>query len=137
MAYNPTSWRAGDKIKASKLNNMENGILEANELYMVHLETTESNGQYITRTVETCEQILAAINAGKIPYATITIEQENGIYGKAVARYEAFNYGPRSDGEPNTYTLLMSFFDADAEYKRDYITLTAATTNDVFSFITS
>ena len=41
MAYNPTSWRAGDKIKASKLNNMENGILEANELYMVHLESTE------------------------------------------------------------------------------------------------
>lgn len=40
MSYTPTEWQTGDTITAEKLNNMENGIKNANEPFIVTLTPT-------------------------------------------------------------------------------------------------
>lgn len=40
MSYTPTTWQTGDTITAEKLNNMEDGIKNANEPFIVTLTPT-------------------------------------------------------------------------------------------------
>lgn len=40
MSYTPTNWQTGDTITAEKLNNMENGIENANNPFLVTLTPT-------------------------------------------------------------------------------------------------
>ena len=41
MAYTPTNWQNGDTITAAGLNNMESGIENANEPFVVNITPTE------------------------------------------------------------------------------------------------
>lgn len=43
MSYTPTQWQTGDTITAEKLNNMESGIENANEPFIVTLTPTEQD----------------------------------------------------------------------------------------------
>lgn len=43
MSYTPTQWQTGDTITAEKLNNMESGIENANEPFVVTLTPTAAD----------------------------------------------------------------------------------------------
>lgn len=43
MSYTPTEWQTGDTITAEKLNNMENGIAEANYPLVITLTPTAAD----------------------------------------------------------------------------------------------
>lgn len=43
MSYTPTQWQTGDTITAEKLNNMERGIENANEPFIVRLTPTAAD----------------------------------------------------------------------------------------------
>lgn len=48
MAYEPTTWQAGDTITSARLNKMEQGIAEGGGVLMVELayeEDEESDGR--------------------------------------------------------------------------------------------
>lgn len=62
MSYTPTQWQTGDTITAEKLNNMENGIENANEPSLPAV-TTADNGKVLMVTN-------GKWAAGSIPSAT-------------------------------------------------------------------
>lgn len=43
MSYTPTEWQTGDTITAEKLNNMENGIDNANHPFVITLTPTAAD----------------------------------------------------------------------------------------------
>lgn len=48
MAYVPTTWATGDVITAEKLNNIENGIVDSDSIFLINaiLNTEELNFTY-------------------------------------------------------------------------------------------
>lgn len=63
MSYTPTQWQTGDTITAEKLNNMESGIENANEPFIVTLTPT---AQDFSGTMDkTVAEINAAYEAGQ------------------------------------------------------------------------
>lgn len=97
MSYTPTEWQTGDTITAEKLNNMESGIENANEPFLVTLTPT---AQDFSGTMDkTVGEINAAYEAGrKIVFrvytsATTYIEVECITRGRNVneGNYPSFN----------------------------------------------
>lgn len=63
MSYTPTQWQTGDTITAEKLNNMESGIENANEPFIVTLTPTAAD---MSGTMDkTVGEIYEAWMAGK------------------------------------------------------------------------
>lgn len=63
MSYTPTQWATGDTITAEKLNNMESGIENANEPFIVTLTPTAAD---FSGTMDrTPQEITEAYNAGR------------------------------------------------------------------------
>lgn len=71
MSYTPTNWQTGDTITAEKLNNMEGGIENANEPFVITFTPT---AQDLSGTMDkTVAEINAAYEAGqKICFHLIT-----------------------------------------------------------------
>lgn len=63
MSYTPTEWQTGDTITAEKLNNMEDGIENANEPFIVTLTPTAQD--YSGTMDKTVAEINAAYEAGR------------------------------------------------------------------------
>ena len=63
MSYTPTTWQTGDTITAEKLNNMESGIENANNPFIVTLTPTAED--FSGTMDKTCGEISAAYEAGK------------------------------------------------------------------------
>lgn len=57
MSYTPTNWQTGDTITAEKLNNMESGIENVNNPFIVTLTPTEADFS------GTMDKTVAEINA--------------------------------------------------------------------------
>lgn len=72
MSYTPTQWQTGDTITAEKLNNMESGIENANELFVINRVTTGG----VTTCDKSLDEIRAAIDAGKV----CVVHYGNNIY---------------------------------------------------------
>ena len=63
MSYTPTNWQAGDKVTATKLNNMESGINVAVNPFIVTLTPT---AQDFSGTMDkTVAEIYTAYEAGR------------------------------------------------------------------------
>lgn len=63
MSYTPTTWQTGDTITAEKLNNMESGIENANNPFVVTLTPTAED--FSGTMDKTNVEIDAAYNAEK------------------------------------------------------------------------
>ena len=63
MSYTPTTWAAGDTVTATKLNNMETGIGNAVNKFVVTLTPTALD--YSGTMDKTVAEIYAAYQAGK------------------------------------------------------------------------
>lgn len=63
MSYTPTQWQTGDTITAEKLNNMESGIENANEPFIVTLTPTAAD--FSGAMDKTVSEIYEAWTAGK------------------------------------------------------------------------
>ena len=71
MSYTPTTWQTGDTITAEKLNNMESGIENANEPFIVTLTPTEQD--FSGMMDKTVAEITEAYEAGqKIKFKVLT-----------------------------------------------------------------
>ena len=47
MSYTPTTWKAGDTVTSAKLNKMEQGIVTANDIEIIHIiENPDSDYPY-------------------------------------------------------------------------------------------
>ena len=63
MSYTPTNWQTGDTVTAEKLNNMETGIENAANAFIVTLTPTALD--YSGTMDKTTAEITAAFNAGQ------------------------------------------------------------------------
>lgn len=63
MSYTPTQWQTGDTITAEKLNNMEGGISNANNPFIVTLTPTAQDFSGVMD--KTPEEIDEAYRAGR------------------------------------------------------------------------
>ena len=75
MSYTPTTWATGDVITAEKLNNMEDGIVNAGSgtstgnavvFEFTATQDPESNTSYIVNTDATVAEVKNAITDGKL-----------------------------------------------------------------------
>lgn len=64
MSYTPNTWAAGDTITAQKLNNMEQGIANAVDVFLVTFTLNEDETS--ATADKTYDEVLAAANAGKV-----------------------------------------------------------------------
>lgn len=68
MSYTPTEWKTGDVITAEKLNNIENGVVNAKEVAVFEFTP---NGAEVT-TDCTPQDVADAYDSGKVCFAKIT-----------------------------------------------------------------
>lgn len=61
MSYTPTEWKTGDIITAEKLNNIEQGIVDAGVLVVTFSTPDPST----TTASKTYEEIVSALESGK------------------------------------------------------------------------
>ena len=64
MGYTKNTWQTGDVVTAAKLNNMENGIADANSIVLI-VSVIEEDDIYLSNT---WQEIHDAIENGKIVY---------------------------------------------------------------------
>ena len=96
MSYTPTNWQTGDTITAEKLNNMEGGIENAINPFIVTLTPTLQN--YSGTMDKTVAEINAAYEAGqKIVFRVIASATEymdvdcTARYADSDSAYPSFN----------------------------------------------
>ena len=95
MSYTPTTWAAGDTVTAAKLNNMETGIANAVNAFIVNLTPTALD--YSGTMDKTVAEIDAAYQAGKQivfrVYSSLTefIDAKLSTVYKDEATYPSFN----------------------------------------------
>lgn len=109
MSYTPTEWKTGDVITADKLNNMENGILNAPGVAVFEFEVITDNDNQVVTDV-TYQDVLDAYSAGKLCVAnfvqhtsTDTSDRSNHI----LALFDAIN--PQNEYVSATYTSIAKF----------------------------
>ena len=83
MSYTPTNWQTGDTITAEKLNNMESGIENANEPFVITLTPTAED--FSGTMDKTPQEIYNAYKANRQIRAKIL-----GIYGAEYTDLWAF-----------------------------------------------
>ena len=67
MSYTPTTWVTGDVITAEKLNNMESGIAEDGDVFIIHATGVASYGSVETTPTldKTFQEISNAVLSNK------------------------------------------------------------------------
>ena len=65
MSYTPTNWQTGDVVTAQKLNNMENGIMKGEPLWLT-LNEDETTGTLSIQGATLDEAIQFANNGGAV-----------------------------------------------------------------------
>lgn len=78
MAYTPTEWKTGDVITAPKLNNIEQGIVNGGDLFVITATNvaTRTNPQAQPTLDKTFLEIADAIKTGKVVVLKVTDETE-------------------------------------------------------------
>lgn len=73
MTYTPTTWKSGDVVTSSKLNNMENGITDANSMIVI-VDFDDDTGNLDITAGE-----LMALGVAQKLVLTRTVESENSV----------------------------------------------------------
>lgn len=90
MSYTPTDWKTGDVITAEKLNNMEQGILNAGGGGVLVMEVNYDAETGIVEAVDPYQPAISVLQHGKIP-----VLNSDGVY--------FFPFNVYSDGEDDCY----------------------------------
>ena len=92
MAYEPKTWECGETITADDLNRIEEGVADANDsensnFYIVAF--SDASDPTIITSDKTVEEILSAMNDGKIP-----IGKQSVVLGGSplIHSYSLINY---------------------------------------------
>ena len=129
MSYTPTTWETGDTITAEKLNNMEDGIENANEPFIVTLTPTAQDFSGVMD--KTPREIYNAYMEGRQIRAKML-----GVYPEQYTDLWAFmtsavlRYDPDSPEYGSSYVEIN--FEFVLEYGEAYFLVSAQT-----SYITS
>lgn len=70
MSYTPTEWKTGDVITADKLNNIEQGIVNAPGVAVFEFEVISDNDNQVV-TDATVQDVINEFTAGKLCVARI------------------------------------------------------------------
>ena len=87
MAYTPTEWKSGDVITAEKLNNIEEGVQNGNNIFVI---TFAPNSPYTTD--KTFEELIEAVSNDKLVLAK---RDGSGGSGYAILHYQLGNICPK------------------------------------------
>lgn len=86
MSYTPTTWATGDVITADKLNNIEQGILDAGGKIMF-VQFTDPSGSGETITCEkTYDELVSSFAQGTVMIGQFFLE----MGGNLVAQHNGF-----------------------------------------------
>ena len=110
MSYTPTTWAAGDTVTATKLNNMETGIGNAVNKFIVTLTPTAAD--FSGTMDKTVAEIYAAYQAGKqIVFRLHTAETASiDVYVSLIGSTSSETY-PSFEGyviQPSTNLLIWA-----------------------------
>lgn len=89
MSYTPTNWQTGDTITAEKLNNMESGIENANNPFVVTLTPTEQDFSGVMD--KTVAEINSAFEAGKRVFFSVDLGDNSSYSVECTAVYSTEN----------------------------------------------
>ena len=116
MSYIPTTWETGDVITAEKLNNMESGIANGEDLFVITAMNvaTETNPRTQPTLDKTFLEIADAIKAGKVVVLKINYEAEISffvteamvIYNNSEIFNVLFNYNNVSISAQNKWHVI-------------------------------
>ena len=110
MSYTPTNWKRGDVITAEKLNNMESGILDANQ--NVYIATLSYDGSNYSCD-KTPEQIRSAADGGAVVFLKYESQYQMEQYpicwiddadGDIIVTFSLISIG---NPEQNSFSLLQ------------------------------
>lgn len=90
MSYTPTEWNSGDIITAEKLNKLEDGVADANDVNVgsnnvlkIDMNLSTTGGEYVlTMDLAECnyDNILSAINSGCLVYVALKRTAVQGTF---------------------------------------------------------
>ena len=96
MSYTPTTWKDGDLVTSAKLNKIENGIVGASGLFIIHEEWQEENNEYSLTDNVSYNDVKNALLSGKLP---ILLD----IYDEGISS----DYFSSIDYEDDTYRVIF------------------------------
>ena len=99
MTYTPTNWKTGDVVTSSKLNNIEQGIVNASGGSSILKITLTENESELLVMDKTFNEILSALADGKFVYAVFP-ETEEG--------YTQYNVENLLHQEGGTYQVVIA-----------------------------
>lgn len=117
MAYEKYTWVDGEVITAQKLNHMEDGIGEANEVFVVHINYDEGTDTYSTE--ESWDDIKNAVDS-LVPIMA--------VYGCRLLLYDYASYSESDEVEfvmfSDTHTSIA--YEGTIDIHRTYVSVGGA-----------
>lgn len=104
MSYTPTNWVTGDVITAEKLNNIEQGIVGAGDLFVINATNVATSTNPSTKPTldKTYDEIKAAYDSGMIPVVTF---KETSPFGEVLSLAELDVF---AEGEGSEFDFVRS-----------------------------
>lgn len=116
MAYEPTTWQAGDTVTSAKLNKIEQGIAKGG-IRIVHLidtgEVSNATQMPIMRLDITPSDLEEMLNNGQMPM--LYTETESGINYISLYAYNIDLYQGEYDGSTCTFGINQGFISPDPD----------------------
>ncbi len=127
MSYEPTTWETGDTITANKLNKMENGIADANDLAPLLVTvtvTTEDNTTYHTAN-KTFNEVNTAFSAGRmVVFTEIREYTDDGYTVTTVAPITEIHIERYDDPQSESFevtTAIGQFYPEDDDPDKNLV----------------
>jgi hypothetical protein len=97
MAYTPTEWKTGDVITAPKLNNIEQGIVNAPGIAVFEFEAIWDDNNRVVTDV-TVQDVIDAYSAGKLCVASYVVRRSTESADMLPKTFALFDYILPEDG---------------------------------------
>ena len=109
MSYTPTTWAAGDTVTSAKLNKIEQGITNIQEIKVVQATTIvdEDTNYYTTTYTITPNELIEAFNLQPV-FVFDTQDDRIGIIVSYYEDYSEYSCYMQWFGSPNTSKLISN-----------------------------
>lgn len=102
MAYNKTTWANGDVITAEKLNNIEQGIADSNDVVYINYTDDNEKGEHRLSCDVDFSDIYSAFTNSK----TIIVKYQNHLYQLYEATDQVVSFSRAEVGNNNNVPYL-------------------------------
>ena len=112
MAYEPTTWAAGDVVTSAKLNNIEQGVANSGDVFAVPFvfagstATTTASFADAWAAHNAGHEVIAVVYAGVRPYGQAKCAPMSGNPQVMLASISDFSIG---DGEVNLSVMSINW----------------------------